>query len=511
MSMNPPQSQPWFNIQRPLPQTGTACVGPNCYPQTVAPRPTPPKEDWRLNPPLPRPKPPQQVEKPEKPVVQKPAPAPTCTAQSLNPNKISSQLDVLLVMDTSASMRGGYENGTGGELGMIIPEMSSFVKQLNPNTDVRIGMILGHARPNARSPHNIHGKLFQVDGSDPAVIDYAKIRKSCPQNNELDKCVNNKVANILKRKLRNIPNDHTEAQGEALFSSLYDALTDAKLKANIAKAGLFRPDATLAVITLSDEQEVCWDYDKWNQAHPKEQYFPANVHYGPKDKKTGQQKIGPDPHEAAFFKNDCPTLANGRPMSADEVWHALLDLKGGKQEKLVITGVHYLNNDIPTELQDHYFEMEMGHGYLDLIEMAQGHPANMAAVDRKNKVISFSNEMADIGKFAAFKMEYKGDFTCDTKFPLDQINPTSVELHIFDTAKNQDVAVFSAACVQQPCTGNFTGPATVTDKTNKHSGRHEKFQVSVDPELLKKALDEQGLQSAEARITFEPYQSSAQK
>lgn len=432
------------------------------------------------------------------PVVQTP-PQPVCTPVAINPKKVASKLDVLLVMDTSASMRGGRESGTGGELGMIIPEMGSFVKQLDPNTDVRIGMLLGHARANSRSPHNVHGRLFRVDSRDPGVIDYVKLRRECPQNNEIDKCVNKKVSSILQHKLRNMPNDHTEAEGEALFSSLYDALSEKSLRGEIEREGLLRSDATLAVIFMSDENEVCYDYTGTG-------YQPARVLM--RDPSTGKmmKKPAQDPHEKIFLEHDCKTLANGGPLNYTSMWEALKSVKNGDESKLVVTGVVYKDNNIPTDLQDQWREMEMGHGYVDLFEMSHNPFADLASVDRHKKVITFGPQLAFLGKHTNFKMRYKGSFTCNTKFDARQINTSTVQLHIYDSSQNKDVAVYSGQCVNDNQCGSFTGAAV----SNLITGRRTKLEVSVkDEQKFEKLLESNGFQSGEARITFEPLQPTA--
>ena len=192
------------------------------------------------------------------------------------------------------------------------------------------------------------------------------------------------------------------------------------------------------------------------------------------------------------------------------MYDALVAAKNGDTQKVLVTGVHYLQPEVPKEVQDQYGEMEMGHGYLDLITLAGGHAADMAQVDRTKKsgktgVITFAKQLGYLGQYTAQKMNYNGVFLCDPTTPgLDPhtINPTTVKIEIFETGKKKPLVAFSGQCVSDTqCTGDFAG--AVTNKMHADgNGANAYYEFDVTTDLINKILLERGFQGGEARITF---------
>jgi hypothetical protein len=451
---------------------------------------------------------------------------------SKEPNK---DIDILIVMDTSASMRGGTETGNGGELGKLIPKMSAFVDQLPTDANVRIGMILGHG-PGSE----YHGKLYTVAGDtkDPEVIDYNDLKAHCQGDaTAVRKCVNDKAAAILRNKLKSdpdprknhLPVDHSDAQGEALFLSLYDSITKPELLHNMMKRkddkygnphGLLRKDATLVVIFLSDEQEVCFDYSQPqqdpNDKSKKVLYRPVPVEVWEQvSSKKGKAVFDwvhhedGDPHEKRTFDTVCKLKElHGRALSHGDVWDALLKLKGGKAEKLVINGVHYIDNNIPVSLLNQCGkvkcgEMEAGHGYLELETVdSPGAVANMANVDRLKPEISMESQMAYLGKFTNQKVIYQQPFACESNVHPDAIDMRKVEMDFVDSSQNRVVAKFHGSCVDGQSCGSFAG-GVYRDTNATGAGVATDARFKVDPDLLTKTLEAGGFKQGFVRIRFD--------
>src|ERR1019366_32041 len=174
---SPPPVVEWNETQT-IPTAPVMSKGMDASFQYIQPLPPPPLPSQPVAvvtqeplPPLPVvQQPAAPVIQPRQPVGQKPAPAPECQDIPLDTKLDTNKLDILFVIDTSASMRGGKRIGMGGELAKLARAMEVFAKQLDATTDFHIGMLLGHA-PSA-GKKNLSGVLFQVDANDPAVIDY---------------------------------------------------------------------------------------------------------------------------------------------------------------------------------------------------------------------------------------------------------------------------------------------------------------------------------------------------
>src|SRR5262249_31534760 len=150
--------------------------------------------------------------------------------------------------------------------------MEHFVSKI-PNADYRIGVILAHGT----GPY--HGQLY--GGPGPKVLDYREYLRRTGSREAAAKA----IAEALERKLTNPPNEKFDkkfrgkydgAGGESLLFSLYTAITDNK--EILSRDGLYSlmdRDAALAVIFMTDEQDVCFDYASYLAKPDGEKYKPA--------------------------------------------------------------------------------------------------------------------------------------------------------------------------------------------------------------------------------------------
>jgi hypothetical protein len=149
--------------------------------------------------------------------------------------QISRSVDLLFVADTSGSMQDNRIAVADG--------LHAFVGQLPSNVDYRIGMLLAHS-----STSSYTGKLWTLPGvSRDAATGYPYV---------LDSAVMDQAT--IQARLRTMMQEAPEAggQGEMGMYSLLQALTPEKLAYNRSK-GFFRQNAALAVIFISDENDIC--------------------------------------------------------------------------------------------------------------------------------------------------------------------------------------------------------------------------------------------------------------
>ncbi len=405
-----------------------------------------------------------------------------CTAE-LRVDRTRTKLDILFVVDTSASLRRG---GTGtledGELVQIGRGMKHFVKNLDPQTDYRIGVMLGHGPATS-----YHGKLFQAGKGDPAVVDYKALAKKGMSRAQIEE----QLGQIMERKMRQVPNESGGAQGEAMMLSLYNAIRTPSLLGRIKKQGLFRDDAALAVVFVTDEQDVCFDY--------------SGTEYQPTLKtiknSKGVTETIPDPYETRFFNSVCAKAVKGKPLTPGHVYDALMSLKQDKS-KLMVNAIVY-TTPVPESLRNRVEdENEMGHGIIDLVQLAgNGQMADLANVYLRNS--EFATELDALGKYAHFKMKYNHVYRCDQKnIHPDAINYTSMQVNILDP-QGRIVGTFSGACGgNTACPEGVMGPIQFRSMVDTR-GRHTPYaEVSVDPNALETLLKAHGLEEGKVQMSF---------
>ena len=141
---------------------------------------------------------------------------------------VNNSVDMLFVVDSSSSLDANRSK--------VVNELDAFTSSLQSGTDLRMAVLLGHGGGSSFS-----GKLFQHNGSDPAVL-----------NSTLQSVADMRQA--LLNKVRSRVADLDEANGEALLYSLTKLLSNRPL---VETQGFLRPDASWSIVFITDENDVC--------------------------------------------------------------------------------------------------------------------------------------------------------------------------------------------------------------------------------------------------------------
>ncbi len=505
--VNPPQQPPvtptllppsMVPAQQIVPLPQQPALGPNAGSQMIVPPPAPMPVAQKALVPMPRPLPVARVggiagapEAKVQPASGKPecgeggeACQPLqsvdgqCTEQSLNVKTSEQQLDVLFVVDTSLSMRKPSPNSPRGELAQLASQMGKYVEVFGEKTDINIGVMLAHGPQSKYS-----GRLFKSSKGDPAVL---------KTSDRLDR---NRMTKLLEDKMRAVPNDSSDAQGEALLLSLFSSINDKSRRNEIINQGLFRKDAALAVIFVTDEQDVCFDYSSINDPNTNAPYQPTMKQItvkgktvrnakGKKVRTAGETKMVQDPHEVRFFKNVCSKAFKGGLLKPEHVHDALTALKGGG-EKLMLSGIVYTSTDL-TPAAGREDENEMGHGVIELVGRENGLLVDLNSVG--SGVERFSKEMTALAQNVQSEMRASNQFDCrSTTHPM-AIDTATVKVQIKD-AGGKVIATYG------------DGQARSSIRMNGKGGQPY-LQTFVDGKDLNKVLTEAKANGGTAVITY---------
>lgn len=251
------------------------------------------------------------------------------------------------------------------ERSKIASQIQAFVKELPQKVDYRIAIMPGHG-----SLGKYAGRLFQY-AKEPIVLDSAKM--------SIDQ-----ISQSLSNSLNHLPGDSGSDGGEEGLYSLAQGFSGKSLS-NIQKQGFLRSDAALAVVFISDENDICYRY--------------------PED---AVGVLDPDHREGPAFERDCANVTPERVL-------ALVKNHMGRRP-LLINGIVYTNPDtVP-----HSGENEIGHGYLDLISLNHGVAVDLAQTD-------FHQGLSAIGQLASQRL------TLISRFPMEvsnNIDPKSLRVRI---------------------------------------------------------------------------------
>jgi hypothetical protein len=288
---------------------------------------------------------------------------------------ITQSLDLLFIADTSGSMADNRVAVADG--------LHALVGQLPGTVDYRIGMLLAHS---SASPHS--GRLWTLDGADrnpvtgfPYVLDSAQMDQA-----------------TIQSRLRTMMQLAPEAggQGEMGMFSLLRALSPAGV-AEAQGHGFFRANAALAIVFISDENDICAVYPA----------SPAAA--------TGLTAL-----EQQIRSIDC---ADG--ISATSVIDAVKGLQG--TQPFLFGAI--VNDDINVNFglaNDGY-----GWGYMDIVQQGQGVAVNIAASD-------YTAGLAQFGSLAHQSLELKLSLELQ-RSPVDAstievVVDGAVKGHVFEPA-----------------------------------------------------------------------------
>lgn len=266
-----------------------------------------------------------------------------------------AKLDLLFVIDTSGSMKEDREKVINGISALIDGIVA---KGIDP--DFNIGVILAHAN----EPHS--GTLYSLDGK--------KVLKS----KEMSIAA---MQNALKNSLRNPATEKATSGGEVGLGSLYKMMHSAQFSAAQAE-GMFRSDASLAIIFISDENDICAKY-------------PAGVPRIFPDDPGGNN---PDNHsEKQAYNNYCVPNKIDQDLVAAKL-RDRMQTKSVIVSSVIHTGAYPINGSTGEE--------EIGYGYKEMAEKFAGKLIDISLVESQMK-----QELSDLGKQIGERYLLKDVFT----------------------------------------------------------------------------------------------------
>lgn len=231
--------------------------------------------------------------------------------------QISKKIDILFVIDTSGSL--------DVERGQIANGIDSFVAELPVDVDYNIAVIQGHS-----SLSSYTGKVYGY-GSNPAVLKSSELSVS-------------DIRSYLKTNMTKVKTDYPGDGGEENLYSLTRAITT-ELEYNRQK-DFFRTDAALAIVFVSDENDICSLGD-----------YPAGV----------TPVYDWEKKEQPAFERDCAGITPDNLVS---------QLRALQQNRpLLVSGIVYTGEEpVPKS-----GENEIGYGYLETIKKANGVTIDLAS------------------------------------------------------------------------------------------------------------------------------------
>jgi hypothetical protein len=183
---------------------------------------------------------------------------------------ITRKLDVWIITDSSSSMDAEREQLANG--------ITNYIGQMPTGTDVQFAVTLAHGPTSYFT-----GRLYKSDYKDPkekfvistkdystSQVQYWLRRKLLYRQNNYDIRAWDDAGNAIPgQALRNLPTDFDADGGEAGLVSAYEAVRPystspsryesiQNLSSIAGEKNFFRPDAALAVIFISDENDICY-------------------------------------------------------------------------------------------------------------------------------------------------------------------------------------------------------------------------------------------------------------
>ncbi len=270
--------------------------------------------------------------------------APGCSLDEFKQPKSSNRsqaLDILFVINSSLSM--------AVERYFVAAEIDSFVRSLSRDIDYRIAVLLGHG---STSPYS--GKLWKR-ALLPTVLDSKKMSLT-------------EIRFQLILKMTQVAVDLDTDGGDATFYSLMRAMDPDQLKES-QKSGFFRDDAALAIVFVSNQNELCAEIPDEGKLIPP---------FNGREKKARAR--------------DC------KGVTPDTV---LAKVKKRQGERDFLFGAIAFT-DPSTVIP--IFENRYGYGYMDLVKLSDGVSVDMARGH-------YAEGLAAIGELAARKTDVLTDFT----------------------------------------------------------------------------------------------------
>ncbi len=301
---------------------------------------------------------------------------------------ITKKVDILFVTDTSGSLDAERKDVAQG--------ISGFIQGLGADVDYRVAVMFGHINSK------YSGALYQYR-NEALVLDSQKLS-------------NAQVEAGLYAKLTNVKSEGVSDGGEAMLYSLNKSIQPQQYQ-KIQSQGFYRNDAALAIVFISDENDICAVYP--NGVTPVRD---GDGNEGPAYKKYCEGKLTP----TSLYKQ--------------------LELTAAKRP-LVLSSVIYTDpNRVPKG-----GENEVGYGLLEITKLNNG-----KLIDMRDDNIAMG--LKDLGTLTqtrlnlltAFKLKYGLVVLKDTiKVYVDDLLVNSMFNEVTRTVQlNEDMAGKSESAVK---------------------------------------------------------------
>ncbi|MCC7441925.1 MAG: hypothetical protein IT285_09840 [Bdellovibrionales bacterium] len=293
--------------------------------------------------------------------------------------QITRNIDVLFLVDTSGSLneeRGAVANG-----------IDAFVAALPANVSYRVGVMLAHGPGSSRS-----GRLYRRNATYPYVY----------SSDEMDLAT-------LRTRLREtlttgVATENATDGGEAMLVSLNRAMDDDRL-AEMRGQGFLRDDAALAVVIVTDEQDICAE-------------FPEGV--TPVVDGQGIEPVA----KANLCTRMAPAKMDGSiilmPSHQEAITPDLVlaKVKAMKRDlPVVVGGVIYTDPDLINAAPG--AEDEVGYGITDFVDLAGGVLVELSTGQ-------YDDGLNEIGVVASIRMNLQAEFGLSHA----NANPDSIQVFV---------------------------------------------------------------------------------
>lgn len=276
----------------------------------------------------------------------RPDPGENCFAKTQHQPEaeLTKNIDILFMVDTSGSL--DIERSSIGE------GVDAFVGALPADANVRIGVMLAHAGTWS-------GKLYRYGTVGPYVLDTQSMSLA-------------DIRTVLRQRMQKVATENETDGGEVGLYSLSRAL-DADRMAESRSLGFFREDAALAVVFVTDENDICARY-------------PEGI----------TPVYDPDRKEAPAFNKYCQNL------TAESTYLKLREFQ--KERPLLVSGIVYFEeSNIPAS-----GENEIAYGILDIIRANNGLMVDLAGG-------RFYEGLANIGSLVTKRLNLITEYPLDNK------------------------------------------------------------------------------------------------
>ncbi len=275
-----------------------------------------------------------------------------------NPPQANNKVDILFVINSSDSLHSILSGVVGG--------VSGFISKLPMDSDFQVSVLPSHSPRST----NTSGRLFGARG--PPVLSSKVLSLSNIQSN-------------LLNTLTHLPGASVGGEGadEEGLASMFTALDPVHLAFNRG-LGFFRSDASLAVVFVANEADVCGEPE--TDPHTDSDWAEAK--------------------QTALL--DCVPLG----INSDSVLAKLRDLQGSRP--LLVSGI--LFPDIGQKAG--IYEKEYGWGYVETVMAANGCvvPLNCnAIIDLNLDAAGITKGLESIGSLMNQKLSYVFDFSLSRK------------------------------------------------------------------------------------------------